>query len=406
MQTSALHFIKSKKNARSVLRLPSPYFTAQGGKIEDIQLKLDTNKPENVTITLPKGFSYSDGSLGEKSFKADNDGIITVSGLRHDNSVAAGHHLLIAQHQHHKVCAALIVGEIAIPLPDDSLSGAFSPDGKLFYTAVLGGPVTVLDTAQKIVVAEIDTPGYPSSATCSPDGKHLYVAHYYPDGISVFNTQTYALERSLPVTEGESNWVALNPGGDIAYAETAGGISVYDTLNNKDLTTIATNGKVIKFIFNANGFGYGAIFGGGVVVINTSNHTVVKTISLNGVAQDLTGSTDGKTVYVATDDNNWGETPIWISVIDTTSNTLTGKIEIGATALSSFITSSPSGEYLYILAGFRVGKLHIKSNVLEWFPLKGYGTLYIAISPDGEWIYVSLVNSSAVTAIRVANTLK
>lgn len=135
---------------------------------------------------------------------------------------------------------------------------AISPDGtRLWVGTAVSGNVSVVDTATNAVVKTIPVSGAAGIAF-SPDGHFVYVANFTANTVSVINTANYTTT-TIGVGTGPS-FVAVSPDGSVAYVG-----------NQQDDT---------------------------VSVINTATKTVIKTLTVDKPA-GLAVSPDGTHLYVA-----------------------------------------------------------------------------------------------------------
>ncbi|WP_319436033.1 YncE family protein [Mycobacterium sp. RTGN5] len=137
---------------------------------------------------------------------------------------------------------------------------AISPDGTRLWVSTAGsGNVSVINTATNAVVKTIPVSGAAGIAF-SPDGHFAYVANFTANTVSVINTANYTTAATIPVGASPSS-VAVSPDGSVAYVT-----------NQQDNT---------------------------VSVINTATKTVIKTITVGSTAAGLAVSPDGTHLYVA-----------------------------------------------------------------------------------------------------------
>lgn len=138
---------------------------------------------------------------------------------------------------------------------------AISPDGTRLWVGTAGsGNVSVVNTATNAVVKTIPVSGA-SGMAFSPDGHFAYVANFTANTVSVINTANYTTTATIGVGASPS-FVAVSPDGSVAYVT-----------NQQDNT---------------------------VSVINTASKTVIKTITLVGSAPaGIAVSPDGTHLYVA-----------------------------------------------------------------------------------------------------------
>jgi YVTN family beta-propeller protein len=81
-----------------------------------------------------------------------------------------------------------IIATIHIPVGSDPRAVAVSPDGAAVYTANFNaGTVSVIDTATNTVIKTITVGDVPVGVAVSPDGTRLYVTNFGDDTVSVLD---------------------------------------------------------------------------------------------------------------------------------------------------------------------------------------------------------------------------
>jgi YVTN family beta-propeller protein len=177
-------------------------------------------------------------------------------------------------------------------------------------------------------------------------------------------------------------------------------VSAIDTATNTVVKTITVgelpdevaltpNGKT-AYIPNLNS--------GDVSAIDTDTNTVVKTIPVGGSPEAIAITPDGKTVYVG----NRGSGSV--SAIDTTTNTVAETITVGMAPVAIAITPTLDGKTAYVAnrGSDNVSAIDTDTNtVAETIPV-GVEPIAIAITPDGTAAYVANPGSGSVSAIDTA----
>ena len=134
-----------------------------------------------------------------------------------------------------------------------------------------------------------------------------------------------------------------------------------------------------------------------VSVIDTSNDTVVATISVLGnYADGVAVSPDGTVVYVASESGV-------VNVIDAATNTVASTISVGGGA--DFVAFSPDGSRAYVThyGGNSVAVVDTASNSVVANITVGSGSYAVAITPDGSKAYVTNEYSATVSVIDTSN---
>ncbi len=244
-----------------------------------------------------------------------------------------------------------------IPVGNDPVAVALSPDGRFAYVAnrcgddpncEAYGTVSAIDTGNDAVIATIalnyaDDACQPSGIGLAPQGRVLYVAsrcsgRFQPGLISVIDTTRNAVVASIQ-SPAPLQDVAIAADGRFVYVTTVpSGVSVIDTATNTISATIpdvpsgggVTVGPNGRFIYVAGGCPSSDVrcSFSGVHVIDTATNTTTTTIPLTGAPAGLSISPDGRFVYVM---NTTEPAEDAVAVIDTATNKVTGSIRIGET---------------------------------------------------------------------------
>ena len=220
----------------------------------------------------------------------------------------------------------------------------FNPGNRYLYVSNndYNGTVSVIDTKNNNTLVSTIPVEYPSAMSFNPDNGYLYVSNDYNDTVSVI-----------------------------------------DTNNNQILYTIPVNNPEILVINPDNGYLYVSKFQDSIVsVIDTNNNnTLVSTIQIGHIIEDLALNPDKGYLYVS---NVYDET---VSVIDTkNNNTLVSTIPVEYPSAMSF---NPDNGYLYV-SNFNEGTVSVidTSNNYKVINTVLTGTVVdLVINPETEHIY-------------------
>lgn len=258
---------------------------------------------------------------------------------------------------------------------------AVTPDGQHVYVVnPQSGTVSVVDTAANTVGSTISVgDGVPYSVAINPAGTRAYVANSYSQDISVIDTSTNAVTATIPVVGGLDEDVlsgadiAINPDGTRAYVTLAGQDNVF----------------VVD------------------LVANILLHTVPLGVGPSGVAV----SPDGTHFYVASADHvaalDSSQTGI-VSIIDSASDTVTGKISVG-TNLNA-LAINPAGTRLYAV-GQGIGKgqlsvIDINTKAVVSNIAMGGTPAGVAVNSAGTRVYATSFDDGDMTVVDPAtNTI-
>jgi YVTN family beta-propeller protein len=253
----------------------------------------------------------------------------------------------------------------------DSL--AVSPDGKYVYVTN-GEVVSVIDTSTNKLLTPIKAGDKPYGVAVSPDGKYVYVTNR-----DIYYTK---LDYNLPypTTSGGNN---LSPvkNGSVSVISTATNTVKATVMDIEDPMALAVSPDG-AYVYVLNNKDIGTLEGGGeLLTINTATNSISSTLSLvDGLLLDLAVSPDGKYVYVT-------QTPNFVSVIDTSTNTRTTRTPIESSV--RYVAVSPDGTSLYVTGIEKVYVVNTKSKTVAT-TISGLGAPNgVAVSPNGKYVYVT-----------------
>jgi YVTN family beta-propeller protein len=300
------------------------------------------------------------------------------------------------------VSSAAAVGQIT--LPEEIVSLAITPDGKTAYamSAVQESPprivnsVFALDLASGTIAATIPIGGRLSGLAITPDGSRAVVPNASAETLSVIATATQAISATVPlgpVLVGPLG-VGFTPDGAKAFVteNQASSVAVIDTASDTVTATVAVgNGPTAVAVTPDGTKAYVTNAGDGTVsVLDTASTAVTATIS--GIA-DVTFAPDGRKAYAASAVSGQ------VAVIDVASNSLSAEISIGQIIVGMAIT--PDGRTLYVSTfipspGKGAPDLEevfavdtATDTVSPQVGVNVWGGGLIAVSPDGDYLYVA-----------------
>ena len=315
-------------------------------------------------------------------------------------------------------------------------SVAVSPNGLYAYVAnIRDESVSVINTTSNKVTEKIRVGRHPSDVDFSPNGAHAYVAcdRYYSNydmhngSVYVINTATNKVSEKIPIGY-NANGVAVSPNGRYVYVANSGdgSVLVIDTATNTVTATILVGSNVNGMVVSPNSAFIYVAGDNSSYVINTTTNLVIATIPVGNSPSAVAISPNGEYAYVTNKGNSS------VSVINTTTNKVTAIIPVGNSP--SAVAISPNGEYAYVTnkGNSSVSVINTTTNTvnttipLEDVPwgfisvilpsgseqhIASNTRLYItepcsvAISPNGEYAYVTNYYSLTVSVISLATTL-
>src|SRR5918995_2757976 len=160
------------------------------------------------------------------------------------------------------------------------------PDGQVLYVTRLGGPISVVDLEQKIVIKEIDSGSMPHRLSFTNVGAILFVVNTGSDTLSVIDSRKHEVIKTIPVGD-NPQYVAFNPDETLAYVTNMGSntVSIVDA-NIEVVNEIPVGNGPYGIAFSADGGDLAYVSntrGNDVSVIDTTSSNVTATISAGGI---------------------------------------------------------------------------------------------------------------------------
>src|ERR687897_4551 len=180
------------------------------------------------------------------------------------------------------------------------------PDGQVLYVTKEGGPISVVDLEQKIVIKEIDSGSMPHRLSFNNEGDLLFVVNAESDTLSVIDSQEHEIIKTIPVGD-NPGYVALNPDGTLAYVTNMGSntVSIVDA-HIEVVNEIPVGNGPYGIAFSADGGDLAYVSntrGNDVSVINTTSSNVTATISAGGIGPHQMVAKKPDVEIVRTEDN-------------------------------------------------------------------------------------------------------
>jgi|SRR5665647_2179732 len=279
------------------------------------------NNPDGVAVNIDGTKVYvtnfgNDSSLG-RSVSVIDTATDEVTNMLVDSgngikpfgvAITPDETLYVASYVTNSVYAINPIAEYCFPINVGSkpLGVAITPNGKWVYVANSGSNnVSVIDTATNTVIKTIPVGNHPYGVTVNLSGTKVYVTNQDSENISVIDTATNTVTANITV-EKYPHGVAVTPDGSKVY--------------------VVNHNKLI----------------GTVSVINTTTNTVIKKIQVGNNPCGVAVTHDGKWVYVT--NSGSANSPGSVSVINTTTNTVIPSVVLVGTCptgLGQFIGSIP-----------------------------------------------------------------
>ncbi|KOY02799.1 YncE family protein [Pseudomonas nunensis] len=293
-----------------------PYTVVPAGRVQNIVISLSTDNEDpvangEITLTLPSGFTYYDGGIGDRKFTTDNNGLIKISQI--NGPQASKTYSLTAKYHFQTTTEAITVTALEeigrIPLNFIPYKISISPNGLWAY-AISHTPIAVM-TIDIFSRKEINRRAMESASfdiAVDKSGQYLFICNYNSSSVSVIDTETLQLVKDIS-TGFAPYRVVINNDNSLAYISNAQSklISVIDipTLEViRNLPTEARRGTGIIAVSPDNRIIYAAI---GEIndqseltiisKIDTVTGITLKSVNVRYTPKEMIISSDGARLY-------------------------------------------------------------------------------------------------------------
>lgn len=209
----------------------------------------------------------------------------------------------------------------AVPVGAQPVHTVASPDGRyIFVTNFSGASVSVVDTRTWTLARTIQTPAAPHSIVTSPDGRYAYVACYLGAAVAIIDIARQALVGTIPLPPlARPYGLSISRDGHYLYASDnfSGRLFTLDALTRRAITSTQVGLRPALIARSPDGTRLYVANGGShnlsVVDIATDPAAprVVATAQLEGYPHGVSVTPDGR--YVSVADTVSGN----VSVVDT-----------------------------------------------------------------------------------------
>ncbi|MFZ0667607.1 MAG: PKD domain-containing protein [Acidimicrobiales bacterium] len=301
----------------------------------------------------------------------------------------------------------------SIPVGQEPVAVAITPNGADAYVlnaqgnGGADGTITVINTQKNTPSGDQITVGInPSAIAISPNGASAYVVNEGSDNVSVIDTATGAVTKTIAVGGGPDS-IAITPNGATAYVAngTSDSISVISTSSGQ-VGTITSNLGLDPVAIAVTPSGQYAYIvcedSDGVSVLNTSSGSISASAVQTGFKPTGIAITpDGKTAYVANSESGTA------TVISTSNQTVAGTITVGNSP--QFVAVTPNGEYAYVTdtQSKQVSLIDTADNETETPVVIGSNPAGLAITPDqapAATLYTSPAPAGSVTTFNATGS--
>jgi len=209
-----------------------------------------------------------------------------------------------------------VVRTISLSTPQDPQDNpvrvALSPDGSTAYVTLRGGAVVTVDLATGVVTHLVWVGDYPNGIAVGPDGSSLYVPSCRTDMLTVIDTATATVTRTVPGVGGCDASVAVTPDGRSVWVSGDNGVAVVDVVTSTVIHTLPiTYAGGIAFSPDGRRAYIADTQTNTVDVLDTTTPAVLDSVPAGRTPQSIAVSPDGFTAWVADTATNT------VSVVDT-----------------------------------------------------------------------------------------
>ena len=316
---------------------------------------------------------------------------------------------------------------------------AVAVSGSRAYVAnYYDGTVSVIDTATNTVIETIPVGAAPRNLAVSPNGNRVYVANSNANTVSVIATNTNTVVDTVVVSvpqdePGEFSrvWdIAVSPDGSRVYVTATGGtVSVIDTtthaVSGAYAAGPAATGIAVSPPDGSRLYVATELWNSNITVMDTATMTVTGTVFVGESYYPIDGAftPDGKRLYMIT--GVQGEAAQTngpaVMVIDTDDRNVTTYNTViagfsdydlfgGDFDAPSDVTFSPDGSRAYVVGtgGNKIAVIDTSTNAVVGHittNLSQYDSSWrhIAISPDGNTLYITDSAADSVVIVSVAS---
>jgi YVTN family beta-propeller protein len=300
--------IHASESRYVVAFLNGPYSVAPGGRVKDIELSLTREgqgTAGTLSVILPAGTVYPDGTGGARDFRTRADGTLTVEGIK--GAITPGTYTLTASSDGSTATETLRVtaygqsGVIAVgPNVRDITCSA---DGARVYVApVNNNSIAVIDTEKTTVerYIPVQANGW-NHHVLSRDGKRAFAGNIPEQRLYVLDIERSAIIASFPVGQAPFN-VALNQDETLAFVSNLHGASVdvIDLQTLQVIKRIPVGQSPYQCVAHPDGkFMYLSAAGSNSIqVIDIQTLLVVRSIGLKSSPLNLAITPDGNSIFV------------------------------------------------------------------------------------------------------------
>jgi YVTN family beta-propeller protein len=282
---------------------------------------------------------------------------------------------------------------------------------RLYVTNTRSNTVSVVNTATNLLSKTISVGRGPRGIAVNPTSPSAYIANFADDTVSVINTATDAVTDTIPLRQGGERkgpqGIVAAPDGSKVYVVNGrdNSVSVIDTLTKSVLTTIPVGRQPQAIALSPDGTrAYVTNFAdNSVTMLDTTTNAAISTITVgegpDGVA--ISPQEGLRRAYVANFNANL------VSAIDTVTNTLMGDpLLVGFQPAQIAFTPDGTRAYVANFLEYTVSVIDAVANAVAGNFFTADQPNGVVVTPNGKRLYISLFGNSGVgNQVQVVSTV-
>ena len=269
-------------------------------KLSEDQLKLYVITADSDSGTILALNTTDNEIMNEIATGVSVQDIATFNGTLYVGDVLGGRVLVMNTN-------GTLIGEIDIGSRPQYME--VRPDGEVLYVTRLGGgPISVVDLEQNVVIKEIDSGSMPRGLSFTNDGARLFVVNEESDTLSVIDTHKQEVIKTISVGDNPQH-VVLNPDETLAYVTNMNSntISIVDAQVVEVVNEIPVGNGPYGIAFSADGGDLSYVSnrrGNDVSIINTRSSNISASLSSGGAGPNELVVRKPDIEIIRTEDNN------------------------------------------------------------------------------------------------------
>lgn len=282
-----------------------------------------------------------------------------------------------------------------------------TPDSSFVFVAnTQSSNVSVIDATKNAVISTVLVGSGPTHLAIAPNGSTVYIGNQGSWTVSAIDVSSRSITGS-PVGVGSApDNLAVNPNGNEVYVSCPGGgyVSVISTSSLAIVATITISGGPTYLGFTPNGSWafvtncwLAPCSSPMLTVINAVTHAVQCTVPVADYSSVVDVSPDGSFLYAGGTIIPGGMNAI--SVINVASCSVVSTIVLPDTGGIPWMDLDRQGRFLYVLSGSPdVEVVDVLGGSVVTTIGVGLWPKYVAVSPNGSLVYVTVNNSPNTNA--------